>query len=349
MHRVCIVGSGNMGSTIAKVIAENIVKLPDFDKTVRMYVYDEIVDGESLVDIINTKHENVKYLTGIKLPENVLAVRDLAEAATDCDFYVIVTPHQFLPGMLPKILGKPLPNASAISLVKGVSVKGDEIELVSDTVESLLQIPCGALMGANIALDIAKEQFCESTIAFTDEALGQKWLPLFNCSYFRVKVIQDLCLLQICGTVKNIIALGAGFIDGLEMGESTKAAIMRIGLEEMYDFAKWYFPDRGCDVKTLLESCGVADLIATAYGGRNHKCAVEFVKSGKDFDELEKELLNGQKLQGTLAAHEIFELLKIRKAVKRYPLMSTIHLIATKKVPVKTILEYDGDHLDNIE
>ena len=349
MHRVCIVGSGNMGSTMAKVIAENIVNLPDFDKTVRMYVYDEIVDGESLVDIINTKHENVKYLPGIKLPENVLALRSLAEAATDCDFYVIVTPHQFLPKLLPEMLGKPLPGASAINLVKGVSVKGDEIELVSDTVESLLNIPCGALMGANIANDIAKENFCESTIAFTDAALGQKWVPLFHCKYFRIKLIQDLCLLQVCGTVKNIIALGGGFIDGLEMGESTKAAILRIGLDEMFDFATWYFPDRNCKLETLLESCGVADLIATAYGGRNHKCAVEFVKTGKDFEEIEKELLNGQKLQGTIAAREIYELLKIRKAVKKYPLLSTIHLIATKQVPVKTILDYDGEHLDKLE
>ena len=130
-----------------------------------------------------------------------------ANGMTDCDFYIIATPHQFLPKLLPEMLGKPLPGASAINLVKGVSVKGDEIELVSDTVESLLNIPCGALMGANIANDIAKENFCESTIAFTDAALGQKWVPLFHCKYFRIKLIQDLCLLQVCGTVKNIITL----------------------------------------------------------------------------------------------------------------------------------------------
>jgi glycerol-3-phosphate dehydrogenase (NAD+) len=345
MHRVCIVGSGNFGSTIAKVIGQNIVNLPDFDSVVRMYVYDELVDGESLVKIINTKHENVKYLPGIALPHNVVAIADLGEAADDCDFYVIVLPHQFLARTLPAMIGKTRPGASGLSLVKGVQMKGEAIELVTEVVEAIVGIPCGSLMGANIANDVAKEDFCESTIAFSDPTIGEKWFPLINNKNFRIKVIKDVYLQQLCGTLKNVVALGGGYVDGLGWGQSTKAAILRIGLEEMYAFALWYYPDKGCDFKTLLESCGVADLIATGYGGRNHKCAVEFAKTGKDFSQIEEELLNGQKLQGTVAAEEVFALLKARNAVKRFPLLATVHLIAIKEIPCSKIVEYDGEHL----
>jgi glycerol-3-phosphate dehydrogenase (NAD+) len=345
MHRVCIVGSGNFGSTIAKIIAENVTKLPDFDHDVRMYVYDELVDGESLVHIINTRHENVKFLPGVRLPTNVVAIADLGTAAENCDFYVFVTPHQFLPSLLKQMTGKPAPGATGLSLIKGITMKGDQIELVTDTVESVLKIQCGSLMGANIATDLAHEHFCESTIAFADKQLGERWFPLINSRYFRIKVISDLCLQQLCGTIKNIIALGGGFVDGLQLGESTKAAILRIGLEEMFHFAQWYYPERGCKMETLLETCGVGDLIASAYGGRNHKCAVQFVKTGKDFTVIEQELLNGQKLQGTLAAAEMYHLLAARDALRMFPLMTTIHLIATKQVPVSAIIHYDGDHL----
>jgi glycerol-3-phosphate dehydrogenase (NAD+) len=346
MHRVCVVGSGNFGSTIAKIIAENIVKLPDYDQSVRMYVYDELVDGESLVKIINTRHENVKFLPGVKLPDNVVAIPSLAEAADDCDFYVFVTPHQFLPSLLTQMVGKPRAGASGLSLIKGITFKEDSIQLVTDTIEDILKIPCGALMGANIASELARERFCESTIAFADRTYGEKWFPLINNHYFRIRVIEDLCLQQLCGTIKNIVSLGGGFVDGLEMGESTKSAVLRIGLEEMFHFAQWYYPERKCSMDTLLESCGVADLIASSYAGRNHRCAVEFVKSGKDFVVLEEELLNGQKLQGTLAAEEMYTLLKVKGGVKKFPMLSTVHLIAKKLVPPSTIIDYDGKHLD---
>ena len=73
------------------------------------------------------------------------------------------------------MLGNPLLGASAVNLVKGVSVKGEQCEIVSDTMESLLNIPCRALMGANVA-----KENCESGIAFTDAARTEVY-PAFHC------------------------------------------------------------------------------------------------------------------------------------------------------------------------
>jgi len=345
-----MIGSGNMGSVMAKVIAENVVKIHDFDPIVKMYTYPEILpDGRNIVDAINTDHENSKYLPGVPLPKNIVAYGDIVESCKGCDFFVFVTPHQFLPRLLNQMIGHVREGSSGISLVKGVTMKGDNISLVTDTIEEILHIPCGALMGANIANDISKGEFCESTIAFEDEEIGAKWFPIFNQPCFRIKIIPDLVLQQLCGTLKNIVATGIGFCDGLGLGESTKAAFIRIGMEETFKFAQWYFPNRNCRIETMMESCGVADFICTSYGGRNRKCAEAFVRTGKSLEELEAEILNGQKLQGVIAAKEVAALLKVRGEVKTYPLLSTIHMICTRQIEPKLILEYDGGHLDRLQ
>ncbi|KAI4500703.1 hypothetical protein M0802_004295 [Mischocyttarus mexicanus] len=69
---VCVVGSGNWGSAIAKIIGANVVKFNNkFAERVPMYVYEEIINNQKLTNIINELHENIKYLPGHKLPENV--------------------------------------------------------------------------------------------------------------------------------------------------------------------------------------------------------------------------------------------------------------------------------------
>lgn len=107
---------------------------------------------------------------------------------------------------------------------------------------------------------------------------------------------------------QNIVACGAGFVDGLGLANNTKAAVIRLGLMEMIKFVDVFYP--GCKLSTFFESCGIADLITTCYGGRNRKVTEAFVKSGKTIKELEDTMLNGQKLQGPVTAEEVNYMLK---------------------------------------
>jgi glycerol-3-phosphate dehydrogenase (NAD+) len=86
------------GSAIAKIVGENVLKnASQFAPQVKMWVYEEVLqDGRSLSRVINETHENAKYLPGVRLPENVEAVTDLAEAAGDASVLVFVLPHQFV-------------------------------------------------------------------------------------------------------------------------------------------------------------------------------------------------------------------------------------------------------------
>lgn len=123
-YNTCI-GSGNWGSAIAKIIGMNCSRYPCMDDTVNMYVHQETItlnDGTTreLTDVINEQHENVKYLPGIKLPDNVVAVPDLSTACQDATLLIFVTPHQFLPSMLPTIRQSVAPHCRGVHLIKGI-------------------------------------------------------------------------------------------------------------------------------------------------------------------------------------------------------------------------------------
>ncbi|EIE90770.1 hypothetical protein RO3G_15481 [Rhizopus delemar RA 99-880] len=218
------------------------------------------------------------------------------------------------------------PNARAISLIKGLEITADGTRLFSEEITRILDIPCAALSGANIANEVAMEKFCESTIGCKDMEDGKIFKQLFDTPYFRINVIQDTVGVQLCGALKNVVAVGAGLSDGLGHGSNTKAAIIRLGLMEMRKFGQTFFGD-AVQTETFFESCGAADLITTCNGGRNRKVAEAFVQTGKPISQLEEELLNGQKLQGTLTAQEVNEFLSARNMQKDFPLFNTVYRI----------------------
>jgi glycerol-3-phosphate dehydrogenase (NAD+) len=81
---------------IAKMLGTNVVQQKGFDHEIKMWVFEEMVGERKLTELINEKHENVKYLPGVRIPENVKAVPDILDAAKDATILVIVIPHQVL-------------------------------------------------------------------------------------------------------------------------------------------------------------------------------------------------------------------------------------------------------------
>jgi len=337
--KVCIVGSGNWGSAIARLVGYNAARLPDkFDPTVNMWVFQEQVNGRNLTDIINTEHENVKYLPGRKLPENVVAVPDIADAALEADLLIFVLPHQFIKRSCAPLAGKLKATAQGLSLVKGFAILPEGgVKLISEVVEDEMKIPVSVLMGANLANEVADEKFCETTIGSADPGVGADFKLLFQTPNFRVTVVSDKHTVEICGALKNIVACAAGFCDGLQMGDNTKAAAIRLGLKEMIWYGERFFP--GGSLSTYLESCGLADLITTCYGGRNRKVSEAFVRTKKPIAELETEMLNGQKLQGPETAAEVNFLLKKEGLEDKFPLFTAVHRICIGAEPVESLVE----------
>ena len=299
--RVAIVGSGNWACAIAKIVGNNCKRGEEFEDEVRMWVFEEMVNGKKLTQIINEEHENVKYMRGIKLPENIVADADVVSATKGANVIIFVLPHQFLGGLCKKIAGNHASNCIAISLIKAVHFDEAGIVLISDIIKKGLGgMDVSVLMGANLAVEVARGAFCETTIGYRIEQNGNLLKKIFDDPLFHVSIVNDVEGVEVCGALKNVrhcahltfsrgvsrnlsrflqvVALGAGFVDGMELGDNSKAAIIRIGLMEMKKFIQSHYP--GVKDLTFFESCGVADLIVTCYGGRNRRCAAEFVKAG---------------------------------------------------------------------
>merc|ERR1712226_1283939 len=100
----------------------------------------------------------------------------------------------------------------------------------------------------------------------------------------------------------------------------------------MIRFCKTFYAD-GLRVSTFFESCGVADLITTCYGGRNRRVSEAFVKTGKTIEELETEMLNGQKLQGYQTCEEVVNMLNLNGYIDRFPLFHAVNLIYKRELP----------------
>ena len=335
--KIALIGSGNWGSAIAKIVGKNVMEFDRYDKEVLMWVYEEMIDGKKLTEIINEKHENVKYLPGTVIPSNIIACPDLVTTTKSADVLIIVLPHQFIPRVCGQMKSHIKPGAIAISLIKGLDASTGGIQLVSHQIETILGVEVSVLMGANLAEDVAQDQFVEATVGTLNPASGQLYFEIFNRSNFQISVVNDIASVELCGALKNIVALAAGISDGLGYGASTKAAILRIGLVEMHKFASSYY--HGVELSTFMESCGVADLIATCYGGRNRRVAEAFVKTGKSIDVLEAEMLNGQKLQGPHTAHELSTILKKEGKEAEYPLFTAVHKICFEGVPPQDLLK----------
>eukprot|EP00413_Alexandrium_margalefii_P047606 CAMPEP_0204606992 /NCGR_PEP_ID=MMETSP0661-20131031/59427_1 /ASSEMBLY_ACC=CAM_ASM_000606 /TAXON_ID=109239 /ORGANISM="Alexandrium margalefi, Strain AMGDE01CS-322" /LENGTH=136 /DNA_ID=CAMNT_0051618361 /DNA_START=44 /DNA_END=451 /DNA_ORIENTATION=+ len=120
--KVTVVGSGNWGCAIAKIIAKNTARHADFKDEVTMWMFEEQVEHKGikrkLSEIFNESKENIKYLPGIQLPPNVVAEPDVKKAVADADIMVWVLPHQFVPRTV-QSMGQPKPGAMSVSLIKG--------------------------------------------------------------------------------------------------------------------------------------------------------------------------------------------------------------------------------------
>ncbi|KAF8822606.1 putative glycerol-3-phosphate dehydrogenase (gpdh), partial [Cardiosporidium cionae] len=389
--KISVIGSGNWGSVIGKIVATNARNSYIFNDDVRMWVYDELVNNEKLTHIINSRHENVKYLPGIRLPTNLKADPSLEDSVKSSHLLIFVLPHQFLKRACQTLAASAgfHPNAKAISLIKGLYVDDShKPKLSSEIIKDTLGIECCVLSGANVAKvplakcchvkiengaitffilhsffchackftispamdskikgpcyamlqDVADGQFSETTIGYTDMESAMIWQQLLDTPYFKINGVPDVAGVELCGAVKNVIALAAGFCDGLNFGTNTKAAVIRQGFEELRRFATYFYT--GLVEETFFDSAGIADTITTCFGGRNVKCAAEFVRcqGSKTWAMIEEEMLNGQKLQGTLTCEDVYKVLKHHNLIKEFPLFSATYRVAFEGCPATEIV-----------
>ncbi|MFE6970887.1 NAD(P)H-dependent glycerol-3-phosphate dehydrogenase [Isoptericola sp. NPDC057653] len=253
---VAVLGSGSWGTTFAKVLA-------DAGCDVRLWGRDAVVADE-----VTTAHRNEKYLPGIQLPP-MRGTTDAAAALAGARIVVVAVPSQVARDTLRGLRELVEPDAVIVSLMKGVELSTDQ--RMSEVIAEALDVPAArvtVVSGPNLAREIAEEQPTATVVAGTDEAATRLVAEACTTPYFRPYLNSDVIGVELCGAVKNVIALAVGMAQGRGFGDNTTGTVITRGLVEITRLGLAL----GADAATFAGLAGMGDLVATCASplSRNH-------------------------------------------------------------------------------
>jgi glycerol-3-phosphate dehydrogenase (NAD(P)+) len=256
--KIGVVGAGSWGTAIA-----NLLALKEY--AIDLWVFEKIVKDQIL------KHrENKIFLAGISLSPNISPSNDLFEVVAQKDLVVIVVPSHVMRVTTQKIAGFLSKEAVVISASKGIENK-THLTMTGIFRETLPDIPddhLAVLSGPSFAREVAKKNPTVVTVASKSLKVASLVQHVFATPYFRVYTNDDLIGVELGGSVKNVIAIAAGIVDGLGLGLNSRAALITRGQTEIRRLGLAL----GANPRTFTGLAGIGDLILTCTGNlsRNH-------------------------------------------------------------------------------
>jgi glycerol-3-phosphate dehydrogenase (NAD(P)+) len=246
--RIAVFGTGSWGTAFSIVLADAGNEVTLWGRR------------RELCEVIDRQHRNPDYLPGIVLPAGVRATADPTQAAAGGDIVVLAVPSQTLRENLSAWTGSLSPGAVLVSLMKGIELgtKRRMSEIVAELTGAGPE-RVAVVSGPNLAREIAARQPAASVVACADESVAEKLQLSFMTPYFRPYTNTDVVGVELCGAVKNVIALACGMAEGMGFGDNTKASIITRGLAEMTRLGLAL----GADTKTFAGLAGLGDLVAT--------------------------------------------------------------------------------------
>lgn len=271
--RAAVIGAGSWGTALANVLAGK-----GTETVVWSYEQD-------VADDINGLHLNRKYLDGIELHASLRATPDMADALRGADFVVSVSPSHVVRQVMAQAARHMEPGALVVSASKGIeneSLKTMDGVLADVLPPSISRTAC-FLSGPSFAREVGLRYPTAVTMASEDADAAVRAQLAFQTPYFRVYTSKDVRGVELGGSVKNVIAIAAGVVEGLGFGYNTQAALITRGLAEIMRLGTAL----GADPRTLAGLAGIGDLILTSTGGlsRNRTVGVELGK-GRSIDDI---------------------------------------------------------------
>ncbi|MCI1636374.1 NAD(P)H-dependent glycerol-3-phosphate dehydrogenase [Bifidobacterium sp.] len=246
---VSVLGAGAWGTTFGQVLA-------DAGNSVTMWGLEP-----EIVEDINTNHRNSSRLPSVdRLPDSMVASTDRAEAVQDADIIVVAIAAQFARGALKQFAPFIPNNAVVVSLMKGIerSTGARMDEVVRESLQ-LSSERFAAVSGPNLSKEVAAKQPSATVVASASPDVARKVASACTTSYFKAYTSPDVVGLELCGSLKNVVALAVGMCRGAGYGENTAALVQTRGLAELIALGV----ASGAQEHTFAGLAGVGDLIAT--------------------------------------------------------------------------------------
>ena len=259
MKKVSVLGAGSWGTALALVLARNGNKVSLWTMK------------ESQRDEINKYKTNNIYLPNVEIHENINCTCDIKESVLDAEAIILAVPSQAIRSVCKQIKGYVNKNQILVNVAKGLE-RETGLRMSQVVNSEIDNAKFAVLSGPSHAEEVASNLPTLIAVASSDEEVATVVQNLFSNESFRVYTNTDLIGVELGGTLKNIIAFGAGICDGLGYGDNTKAGLITRGLSEV----KRLGVALGANPDTFSGLSGIGDLIVTCTSkhSRNRKAGM---------------------------------------------------------------------------
>ena len=267
--KIGVIGAGSWGTTLANLMAE------------KGHRVDLWVREEEVYQQIKKERVNKVFFPHLKLVSRLNPVRSYEEALSEKELVLLVVPSHVFREVLNHMKPHLGPEMSIMAATKGI--ENDTLKTMSQVAESVLskeftdRFSC--LAGPSFAKEVSLKYPTAVTIASPDMNHAEGLQRLFYTEFFRVYTSQDLVGVQLCGSIKNVIAIAAGAADGLNFGHNARAALITRGLAEITRLGV----AMGANPLTFAGLAGMGDLVLTCTGdlSRNRTVGLKIGKGMK--------------------------------------------------------------------
>jgi len=316
--RCAVVGAGAWGTALADLLARN-------GHDVRLWAYEPDV-----VESINTKRENVRFLRGHELSPSVEAMGDIRRAVEGAELVTLATPSHVLRRIVKSAAASLSPSAPLVVATKGI--EKETLCLMTEVAEQ--EVPGAtvvAISGPSFAAEVVKCQPTAVVVASVRPDAAGIAQRAFSSAYFRVYTHTDVIGVELGGALKNVMAVATGIAEGLGLGFNARAALVTRGLAEMTRLGSAL----GAQQSTFAGLAGLGDLVLTCTGSlsRNRAVGVELGKGRK----LEEILRDRETVaEGVVTAQSAREL-AAREGVEM-PIVDTVNRVLFEGQPARSAI-----------
>ena len=316
--QIAVLGAGNWGTTLAHVIASN-------GHAVRLWTRDR-----DKYDDINTRHSNPRAQVGLVLAPGVRAVLELEEALRAVDLIFATVPSQAFRSLCQSLSLYARPEHLLVHGIKGLEADS-HLRMSQVLFETTCIRQFGVLAGPNIAKEVAQAKPAGTVIATQFPHLAKLARQALTCAQLRVFDSSDVCGVELCGALKNVIAIGAGMAEELGLGDNAKAFLITRGLAELMRLAFAL----GAEPATMAGLAGVGDVMVTCASpwSRNHRVGVALAR-GASLEQAVADI--GMVAEGVYASWSVGALARAHGL--QMPVFEHIHRVLHEGLPVRDAL-----------
>lgn len=325
MPKITVIGTTSWGITLAILLAK---------KKYEVYLW---ARTQKEADELSEKPKTV-LATNVSYPDELTITASLEEAFENSDTVILAVPSQTVRQNVRIIRDFLTPKILIINAAKGLEIESNKrmSEVIEEEINPALHPNICVLSGPNLAGEVLQGLPASAVVANADEAIAKRAQELLAAPNFSVYTNSDVIGVELGGALKNIVALGAGMVDGLGYGDNAKAAFITRGLTEMaaIGFAL------GASPLTLSGLTGLGDLIATCASplSRNHYVGVELTK-GRSLKQITSSMNNVA--EGVTTTYAVWHL--ARKLNLGMPITEKIYAVLyEKRTPQEVMAEILG-------